>query len=286
MKRVSRDHTVPCDKRYKVFEPVAEVDLDETFVVETINFRTPIIRTAADVAPAQYREREETGPIFVKGIAAGDVLAVHVELIRIEGHASGAAADETGRGSFLEVADDKVHFPGGLWAPTHFMVGDIYVTPDRWPGSNPHDNGGNMDVRDVCAGHALLLRAWMDGGLLVLGDVHACQGDGELSVCAAECAAEVTVRITKDQTYLPLRPMVAKPGGIACIASRGDYAEACELACADAAEIVCRLKGCTRGEAALYVKTVGHLRNGGIWMMMGEPNPDCPPTVCLDVPVC
>ena len=283
MKRILREHTVPLDRRYQVTEPVAEVELGETFVVETINFRTPIVRTPADANPPQYREREETGPIFVKGVATGDVLAVAIEDIRIEGHASGAAVEQGGPGTFMEVREGRVHLPGGLWAPVHFMIGDIYVTPAR-PCANPHDNGGNMDVRDVCAGHSLLLRAQRDGGLLVLGDVHAAQGDGELSICAAECAAEVTLTITKDETYLPERPMVVKPGGVAFIASRPDYADAARLACEDAAKVLSRVRVCTEAQARLYATTVGHLRNGGVWMMLLEAAGP-PPTVFLDVPL-
>jgi amidase len=73
-----------------------------------------------------------------------------------------------------------VHFPGGLSAPQHMMIGDIYVTPDGWPGGNPWDNGGNMDFKDIAAGNTLLLKAILEGGLLVLGDCHAAQGDGEI----------------------------------------------------------------------------------------------------------
>lgn len=284
MKRITRDNVVPRDKRYQVREPVAKVTLGETFVVETINFRTPIIRTPADVDPPEYRERQETGPIFVKGIAAGDVLAIRFEDIRIEGHASGASSDETDRGSFMKVEGGKVHFPGGLRAPVHMMVGDIYVTPDDRPVKNPDDNGGNMDMRDVCAGNTLHLRARLDGGLLVLGDVHAAQGDGELSCAAAECAAKVTVRITKDQKFLPDRPMIETPDSLIFIAARRDYAEAVNLACDDAARILSRIIGCTERQAYLYATTVGHLRNGGIWMMkLGRTDP--PPTIGLQVPL-
>jgi acetamidase/formamidase len=89
MQRITRDHTVPVRSRYRVLEPVAEVELDHSFVVETINFRTPVIQTPEDANPPVYREREETGPIYVKGIAQGDVLAIHVEDIQPVGHASG-----------------------------------------------------------------------------------------------------------------------------------------------------------------------------------------------------
>lgn len=266
MQRITRDKTVPPERRYRVREPAAEVELGETFVVETINFRTPIIRTPADANPAQYREREETGPIHVKGIAAGDVLAIHVEDIQPEGHAGGGAFDDTGRGAFLPIEADRVLFPGGLWAPKRMMIGDIYVTPaERVP--NPSYNGGNMDFKDICAGHTLLLRARLDGGLLVLGDLHAAQGDGEIAGLGAECAGEVTLRITKDETYLPDWPMVLKDRSFVSICCKHPYAAARDGAAEEAAGILARLAGVTRKEAYLYVTTVGDLRNGAIWPM-------------------
>ena len=284
MRRITRDKIVPLDKRYQVREPVAAVELGETFIVETINFRTPIIRTPADANPDVYRERQETGPIHVNGIEPGDVLAIHIEDIRPEGHASGGWWDEPEVNSFLKIADNQVHFPGGLRAPMRMMIGDIYVTPVGEVGGNPWDNGGNMDFKDVCAPHTLLLRAQLPGGLLVLGDLHAAQGDGEVLGLGAECAGEVTLRISKDRTYLPERPTVVKAGSFVSIAARCDYAEAMKLASDDAAKILSRLSGCTEAEAYLYVTTVGDLRNGAAWVLThGEHR--TPVTVGLEVPL-
>ena len=121
MERITRDHTVPVKKRYRVLEPAAEVELDQSFVVETSNFRTPVIQTPDDANPPVYREREETGPIYVKGIAQGDVLAIHIEDIQPVGHASGGWYDESRLNSFLRIEDGKVHFPGGLWVPLQMI---------------------------------------------------------------------------------------------------------------------------------------------------------------------
>jgi amidase len=283
MKRLSREWTVPLEKRYQVREPVAEVELGETFVVETINFRTPIIRTAADANPAQYREREETGPVFIQGIRPGDALAIHLEAIQPVGHASGGWWDAPGVNSFLEIANGRVHFPGGLWAPRRLMIGDIYVTPEHLPCPNPWDNGGNMDFKDVAPGHALCLQAQLEGGLLVLGDVHAAQGDGEILGLAAECAADVTLRVTRDETFLSERPLVVKPQSFIALACREDYVEARDLAVKDATAVLSRLTGCTEKEAYLYVTTVGDLRNGAVWYMGHERQP--PLVVGVEVPI-
>jgi len=286
MKRITRDHTVPVAKRCQVREPVATVDIGEPFVVETINFRTPIIRGPEDANPEHYREREETGPIFVNGIEPGDVLAIHIESIRPEGHASGLALPgKSGHGGeFMPIDVENVVFPGGLTAPIHMMIGDIYVTPAGRIGGNPWDNGGNMDFRDICAGNTLLLRASLPGGLLVLGDLHAAQGDGEIGGVAAECAGEVQLTITKDTTYLPQLPTVVKEGAFVCIGCRRPYRAALDLAVDEATEVLTQLVGCTGDEARLYVQTVGSARNGAIWMI-GRPDPEWPETLPLVVGV-
>ena len=180
-------------------------------------------------------------------------------------YSSGGWFDDPNVNSFLEIEGEKVHFPGGLSAPLRMMVGDIYVTPSEQPPTNPHDNGGNMDFKDVCAGNTLLLRAQLPGGLLVLGDLHAAQGDGEVLGLGAECAGEVQLRVTKDETFLPDRPTIVKDASFVSIACRRNYGEARELAARDAAKILARLKGCTEKDAYLYATTVGDLRNGAVW---------------------
>jgi len=284
MKRITRNHRVPLSKRCQVREPVAEVGLGESFIVETINFRTPVIRRPEDANPKNYREREETGPIFVRGIETGDVLAIHIEDIQPEGHASGLWWRNPKENSFLELKDGRVHFPGGLTTPVKMMIGDIYVTPAGRIGGNPWDNGGNMDFRDICAGNTLLLRASLPGGLLVLGDLHAAQGDGEICGVAAECAGEVQLKITKDTTYLPDVPTVIKDNSFVCIGCRRPYRAALNLAVDEATKVLARLVNCTNEEARLYVTTVGSARNGAIWMI-GRPDSKWSATLPLVVGV-
>lgn len=58
----------------------------------------------------------------------------------------------------------------------------------------PRNVGGNMDVRHLVVGTTLLLPIAVDGALFSVGDVHAAQGDGEVSGTGIECAATVTLR--------------------------------------------------------------------------------------------
>lgn len=288
IKRLTRDMTIPPNRRYQVFQPVLEVEIGETFVVETINFRTPIVRTPQDANPINYREREETGPIFINGIMPGDVLRIHIENIQPEGHASGGWWRNPHENSFLPIEDGRVLFPGGLSADLKMMIGDIYVTPDHWPPGNPWDNGGNMDFKDIAPGNDLLLKSILPGGLLVLGDCHAAMGDGEILGLAAECAAEVTLSIRKEEFIQPERPTIIKSHSFISLACRKDYAEARDLAVEDAKKILAGLTGCTEEEAYLFVTTVGDLRNGAVWGM-GKTEPewirDLPVVVGVEVPI-
>jgi amidase len=129
-----------------------------------------------------------------------------------------------------------------------------------------------------------LLRAELPGGLLVLGDCHAAQGDGEILGLGAECAAEVTLRVTRDDAYRTERPTVVKAHSFVCLACRPDYVEARDLAVQDASRLLARLTGCTEKEAYLYVTTVGGLRHGATWSM-GKTEPEWMRTLPLVVGV-
>jgi acetamidase/formamidase len=74
------------------------------------------------------------------------------------------------------------------------FIGTIATAPERGietavNGQGPW--GGNIDVRHISAGNELHLNATHAGGLLFLGDVHASQGDSELTGQANETAAAV-----------------------------------------------------------------------------------------------
>jgi amidase len=82
--------------------------------------------------------------------------------------------------------------------PLHPFIGSIGVVPryGRVEMSlTPGEYGGNMDCPDVCEGATLQLPVNHRGALLVFGDVHAAQGDGELCGVALETSAELTLRV-------------------------------------------------------------------------------------------
>jgi acetamidase/formamidase len=55
--------------------------------------------------------------------------------------------------------------------------------------------GGNLDVRELCAGSNLFLPVFNRGALFSCGDGHAAQGDGEVCINGIECSLDVTLRL-------------------------------------------------------------------------------------------
>jgi acetamidase/formamidase len=77
------------------------------------------------------------------------------------------------------------------------MIGTIGVAPEFETISSltPGPHGGNMDCPDVCIGNKIMLPVYVKGALLFLGDIHAVQGDGEISGSAVEVPAECVLKV-------------------------------------------------------------------------------------------
>jgi len=270
VKRLTRDHTVPGHRRYQVFEPALTIDPGETIVVETINHMTPIVRSEKDLHPhgsPEYREREETGPIYVRGARPGDMLAIHIKDVELVGlphaHGFGPLGDRFPQQPLLfPVAERHCHFPGGLRVPIGPMIGDIYTTPGSLPPTF-YDHGGNMDFTEVRPGNTLYLPVFHEGGLLVLGDVHAVQGDGEVFGEGAECAADVTLTIDVDRRYRHPRPLVETPDQLIGLAGRGSLYDSVTLATEDMTALLARLRDIRPEQAYILCCVVGSVRLAG-----------------------
>jgi amidase len=278
MNRVTRDLVVPHGQRYRVFEPVATVEPGETIVVETINHMTPVVQSEADLhdhGSEGYQERRETGPIAVKGAEPGDMLSIRIEKIEIVGipHAKGwgpLGGRYPQKPVLFPVTGDRVEIAGGLTVPLAPMVGDIYTTPYS-PAGNFHDHGGNMDFAEIRPGNTLYLPVFHPGGLLVLGDVHAAMGDGEIYGEGAETAADVTITLDIDRTYRHPRPLVETPDTLYSIACRGKFANSLNLAVTDMTELIARLYEVERADAYRVATLPGSARNAGCLNYAGKP---------------
>jgi acetamidase/formamidase len=167
-----------------------------------------------------------TGPFYVDGAEPGDTLIVEIERIKLT-RSSAWSRNASNFGGLTEEAPGRrllyneplpanryewsldrenmtgaTTLPGSKYSspviPLHPFIGSIGVAPryGRVEMSlTPGEYGGNMDCPDVCEGATLHLPVNHRGALLVFGDVHAAQGDGELCGVALETSAELTLKI-------------------------------------------------------------------------------------------
>ena len=147
-----------------------------------------------------------TGPIFVEGAQAGDVLEVDVLEVAHKGW--GWSSVVPGLGFLKERFPDPYLFhwklEGGISrsltpavVPLRPFCGVMGVAPaedGEFRTRPPGVFGGNMDVRELSAGATLYLPVLNPGALFSAGDAHAAQGDGEVSINGIECPADVTLR--------------------------------------------------------------------------------------------
>jgi acetamidase/formamidase len=143
-----------------------------------------------------------TGPIFVEDAKPGDVLEVRIQSIRL----AVPFAYNRFRPGFGFLPDDfpytqsKIipldeksmiaHFAPGIDIPLRPFFGSIGVAPPEVTGrissGPPWIHGGNMDNKELVAGTTLFLPVHAPGALLLVGDGHAGQGNGEVDITAME----------------------------------------------------------------------------------------------------
>ncbi|HEX3015780.1 MAG TPA: acetamidase/formamidase family protein [Desulfobacteria bacterium] len=155
-----------------------------------------------------------TGPVYIEGAEPGDTLAVSIEQITfgdqsvmVTGPDMGVIGDELKENEIrlIPIKQGKAIFNSKIAIPLNPMIGVIGTAPakDSVPCGVPGSHGGNMDCNLIGAGTTLYLPVNVPGALLALGDLHAAMGDGEVSVCGAEVAGEVTLTVTvlKDKQW-------------------------------------------------------------------------------------
>jgi acetamidase/formamidase len=167
-----------------------------------------------------------TGPFYIEDAKPGDTLAIEIQEIKLT-RKTAYSKIMPGFGSLTEEAPGRrllinnplpeiryewildlnknkgiIDFPASslknIAIDLHPFIGSIGVSPrfGRVEMSlTPGEYGGNMDCIETKEGVTLILPIFVEGGYLVFGDVHAAQGDGELTGVALETSSEVKVKV-------------------------------------------------------------------------------------------
>ena len=209
-------------------EAALKINLGDTVDIETHDCFTGQITSEEGAFGGLDWDRinPASGPIYIDGIKAGDVLKVTINSIDIS--STGVMVTGPGMGVMGDVLNDTlvriydidnenktVDF-NGLSIPVNKMIGVIGVASPDEPVNNgtPDTHGGNMDSLKMTEGITLYLPVYHDGALFGLGDVHAAMADGEISVSGLEVSANVNVTFEKAQNLSTEHPVIINDEGI------------------------------------------------------------------------
>src|SRR5262249_10979868 len=221
------DVAEPYDYEFVVQDPKLRVKLGETFIVTTEDNVNGIIQSESDLPTPETFGKFDlynpiTGPVFVEGARAGDLLIVELLDIVPDDHGVTGLTEMWGplhdsakyadcRGPYSKIirhlsgpsgttSDGIGVFSDRVQWDLNPHVGTIGVAPlsaVTWGANSALGQGpfgGNMDSRDIRRGSKLVLPVSHDGAYLYLGDVHASMADGEFAGWANDTRAEVTLR--------------------------------------------------------------------------------------------
>ena len=166
----------------------------------------PGMTTEEFLAIDRTRIHALTGPVWIEGAEPGDVLQIDVLATRHAGWGWSSVVEGLGflkarfREPYLfhwQLDGESTSSLVPAVVPVRPFVGVMGVAraeDGAFRTRPPGPFGGNLDVRELCAGSKLYLPVFNHGALFSCGDGHAAQGDGEVCINGIECPLDVTLR--------------------------------------------------------------------------------------------
>lgn len=271
-------------------EPVLTVDPGAVISAETHDAFEGKIKHETD-KPSEILNfpylNPQNGPVYVNGAEKGDVLAVYIKSIVPRGpQPVGTTCLITEFGGLVATGDTALLNPplpekvkklevtveGGVkWSdkitlPYEPFIGTIGVSPEIEAISSlqPDYYGGNMDLPDVGVGAVIYLPVNTPGGLLYLGDCHACQGDGELCGVALEHPTVTTVQVDLIKDWKFKWPRLETDKFIMTIGSARPMEDASRIAYRELIRWMAADYGFDETEAYMLLTQCGRVRLGNM----------------------
>ncbi len=271
MRRLSSKHVVYSFSRKN--KPICSVRNGEELVVETRDCFDGKARNSKDLFEgiAMGNVNPATGPIELEGLTAGQALCVTIERIRCASSGVVMCSPEVGilsrdvrrsRTKIVPIVKGKARFAKDLEIDLNPHIGVLGVSPAKgeFPVFHPGPFGGNMDTVEVCEGSKVYLPAFVDGGMVSLGDVHAAMGDGEVCGTGLEVASEVKIKLSLCEELELERPMIETPTEWISFAAARTLDDAAKLATSDLVKFISSRRGIDFEEAYMLASLVGNLK--------------------------
>jgi acetamidase/formamidase len=189
------------------YEPVASIEPGDSIVFPCLNARWQWNSDDEDGRP-EGAGHALFGPVEIRGAKARGTLVVHIEEVVPRPWGVTFADGER----FMWALDGSTWRMGAHEVAAAPFLGVIGMPPDE-PGEHstgpPRRWGGNIDCKLLVAGTTLYLPIPVDGALLMAGDGHGAQGDGEVSGTAIECPLE-RASLRLELAHLELRSPIAR----------------------------------------------------------------------------
>lgn len=219
-----------------------------------------------------------TGPVFIRGAQPGDVL--EIEILDLTHHGWGYSTIVEGLGFLKDRFREPYLFHWDLLphetrslapavVPLRPFCGVMGVAPTadgEFRTRPPGPFGGNMDVRELCAGARLYLPVLNPGALFSCGDGHAAQGDGEVCINGIECPLDATLRFHLHRSHTLSAPLVesaehsASSDSWIVVESDPDPLRAARSATSRMVDLLVRLWGFTDVDAYILCSVAMNLR--------------------------
>ena len=262
-------------------KPVLRIKSGDTVEIQTVITNSPDRLTAAGLKPEQvepelkaiYAEVKDkgpgghilTGPIYVEGALAGDVLEVRIVKIKLSvpyayngfSPGRGFLPDDftTARTKIipLDMERNVARFADNIEIPLHPFFGSMGVAPPEAAGrinsAPPGIHAGNLDNKDLVAGTTLFIPVHTPGALFEVGDGHAGQGNGEVDITAMETSLVGTFQFVLRKDMHLKWPRGETPTHYIAMGLNQDLTEAGMLAVREAIDFLVNEKHLSREDA-------------------------------------
>jgi amidase len=254
-------------------KPVAHVKQGEMVTLETHDCFEGQIQTPQDLVTNLNWDHVNpaTGPIYIEGVKAGDIL--RVDLLEVEVGPQSSMVAIPGEGALggmikemettiLRREGNELVFKDKIRVKKKPMIGVIGVAPAQGSVANgtPGTHGGNMDCTLVSQGNRIYFTAGVEGALFGAGDMHAAMGDGEIVVCGAETQGQL--RFTAQTVKLPglPTPFIETPDLVAVVFSAQDVSAAAQGAIENMASFLTEIVKLPLNDAGMLMSLVGELK--------------------------
>jgi acetamidase/formamidase len=202
-------------------DPLLVVESGDTITIQTVSGAPEYMPDPPLVVPDELRQIHSTlqpdlgphiltGPVAVAGAEPGDRLDIEILDIRLDSDwgwnvhkpplaALSDVADAWTRHLAIDRDRMRATLPWGGEISVRPFFGILATAPPPAMGrvsSKPPDFfGGNMDNKELVVGTVVSLPVHSTGALFSVGDGHAAQGDGEVSLTALETCMTGTFEI-------------------------------------------------------------------------------------------